>query len=119
MSISSNLAKILKQAGVDPHLYDTDRPGFRRDFQPIHRATPDDDGLDDKKSSATKKKPKALDVGPLEEFHDPQSRTKAITSQDEDRALKLIFQWTKSGSIDFEEFEDLLAEVVRKISPKL
>ena len=116
MSISNDLVKLLKQAGVDPNLYDTDRSGFKKDHQRPQKQLSTKDNSDNSKKE---KKPMTLDVGPLEEYHDPQMRIKAIMSRDEDTGLKLIYQWTKSGSIDFEEFETLLAAIVRKIRPKL
>lgn len=146
MSISSVLAKILKQAGVNPNLYDTGRTG-------IHKADPEDEDdkipfnppddfdkelpkrtrssefvppppkikKDDKKDDRNdgKKRIDPLDIGPLQEYHDPKSRTRAVVEHNEDKGLKLIYQWAKSGQIEFEEFEDLLAEIVRKIRPKL
>ena len=181
MSISSELAKLLKQAGVDPNLYDTERPGFRRDYKlpekPADTGNKELDGSKKEKkptsldigplqnegsfedilkklnvdpnlyrddhwskklpksadteeiprkrnrdrdtSAPEKKKPAALKIGPLQEFNDPKSRSHTIAKEHEDKALKLVYQWTKEGSIDFTEFEDLLAEIVRKIRPRL
>lgn len=114
MSMQNDLANLLKKAGggsTAPE--DTRRVGFYKDFKPIKDKRKDKDD-DDKK---TKGGP--LDIGPLQEYHDPQSRNQAIIGQNEDKGLKLIFQWTKTGTIDFDEFEDLLAEIVKKIRPRL
>lgn len=69
MSISNELAKLLRQAGVDPNLYDTERPGFRKDFKmPVGGPETIKHDFEDPTDVQKKKekKPKSLDVGPLQ-----------------------------------------------------
>lgn len=58
-------------------------------------------------------------VGPLYEYEKPEARKMAVQSGDTDRALKMIFQWTRMGQITYDEYEDLLVELVHKIISKV
>jgi hypothetical protein len=60
------------------------------------------------------KKKKELDIGPLQEYKDPETRLEAIKNADIDRGLKMMYQWIRNGAIDFDEFETLLVEVFIK-----
>lgn len=51
----------------------------------------------------------------LKEYKDPQIRLKAVQKVDIDRALKMIFQWSRMGQIEYNEFEELVAEFVAKV----
>ena len=50
----------------------------------------------------------------LKEYDDPQTRLKVIQTGDVDRSIKLLFQWIKTSQIDYNEFEDLLVELIYK-----
>lgn len=122
MSISSDLSKILKKAGVNPNLYDTDGHGFNKDWKssdhfPKNKEKDDEDDCDSKYEK--KNKSRSLDIPPLQEDQDRHSRIENIKTSDEDKALKLIFQWTRGGALNFDEFENLLAEVVKKIHSQI
>jgi hypothetical protein len=51
-------------------------------------------------------------IGNLKEYNDPESRMKSISTPDIDRSTKLLYQYTKSGLISYDEFEDLLANFI-------
>jgi len=58
-------------------------------------------------------------VGPLYEYEKPETRKSAVQSRDTDDALKLIFQLVKTGAIKYDEFEDLLVELIHKVMSHL
>ena len=52
---------------------------------------------------------------PLNEYKDPATRLQAINKTDPDRAIKMIFQWTRTGVISYEEFDELIAQFFSRI----
>jgi len=51
----------------------------------------------------------------LNEYKDPATRLTAVKNTDIDRALKMIFQWVRMGTVSYDEFEELTAEFVAKV----
>lgn len=108
--------RIVRQAGVNPNV-------FQHQGQSKQLPRPNDSTprirrrFSNKKfmGGGAQKMPSPLHVGPLEEIGTPAGRITALKNKGFDEGLKLIYDWTITKSIDFKEFEDLMAEFTSKL----